>query len=437
MEEEANMPTTRPVLGVRRSVHSITFKATSNKVTPVENPWNKPTSVEKAIMRNKAFRTAFQLENESRRTSREAQKKVPSIIQSSSELTENPNHNGQQVYDAPSGFVSTVIDAYNMHYRLIIRPDDVWQAILTQFSFYVNAHAEELRDSFVDFQGKKTLVIKMVASNLFDADFARFANRMVDEQITTNIKDPEVAQWLLPSFSTTNVNDRVAASVTIMSTLQAYFRYVCCIKCGIPEVTLEGTAEDWKELRLKLNRLPLYDLEGATPELMTKWHALLAPVLDEFIASVQGNPKLDFWDKVCTFSGGGSGPSYLSGWITVFACFTDKGEWRGDVPDQPPGWDGGRGWIKKMGDSPTAPKRPKIFWPFLDQSEIPKGSVTVPVLVDDNGTQYDTQMLAGQFVYERSEEPAVIRSRTDWCIAYEGEVKANPRNYKDGVICLN
>jgi hypothetical protein len=59
------------------------------------------------------------------------------------------------------GLVSTIVAAYNRHHRLILRPDDVWQAILTQFSFYVNANGEALRDCFVDFQGKKTLVIKM------------------------------------------------------------------------------------------------------------------------------------------------------------------------------------------------------------------------------------------------------------------------------------
>ena len=84
-------------------------------------------------------------------------------------------------------------------------------------------------DCFVDFQGKKTLVIEMPPGTLFSTDFASFANRMVDEKIATNLKDPDVTTWLLPNFSTTKSEDRVAASVTIMSTLQAYFEYVCCI----------------------------------------------------------------------------------------------------------------------------------------------------------------------------------------------------------------
>src|SRR5690349_20929723 len=38
------------------------------------------------------------------------------------------------------GLVHIVIGAYNNHFNLVLRPDDVWQAIVTQLSFYVNAH---------------------------------------------------------------------------------------------------------------------------------------------------------------------------------------------------------------------------------------------------------------------------------------------------------
>ncbi|EGO21327.1 hypothetical protein SERLADRAFT_476365 [Serpula lacrymans var. lacrymans S7.9] len=43
-----------------------------------------------------------------------------------------------------NGFVHTVMEAYNRHRALIIRPDDVWLAILIQFSLYVNGNAELL-----------------------------------------------------------------------------------------------------------------------------------------------------------------------------------------------------------------------------------------------------------------------------------------------------
>jgi len=370
-------------------------------------------------MRNAAFSRAFEPQESSPESSpvgRAGQLKSGDtlsahIIQSS--------HAAAPVIATRYGLVSAALDAYNRHHNLILRPDDVWQAILIQFSFYVNANAEQLRDCFVDFDGKKTLVITM-GGTLFSADFATFANSMVDEQITTNLKSPEVTTWLLPKFSTTTSADRVAASVTIMSTLQAYFVYHCRLHCGIPNVTLEGKPEDWEALRSKIDRLPSYDCAGK--DVMSKWHRLLCPVLDEFVASAKGNPNLAFWDRICCHSGGGSGPSYVSGWITVFACFTARGNWQGDTREQ-----------LRRGSSEK--KQEKSMWPFIDTSYLPVGAVSVPVLVDDNGIQYDTKMLAGQFAYDIvGDGQDTVRVRNDWCIAYEGKPKADPRAYEAGEI---
>ncbi|KAH9104508.1 hypothetical protein LEN26_008237 [Aphanomyces euteiches] len=56
---------------------------------------------------------------------------------------------------ARNGFVFGAIQAYNQHHNLIIRPDDVWLAIMVQFGFFVNGNAETLRDSLVKHQGQK------------------------------------------------------------------------------------------------------------------------------------------------------------------------------------------------------------------------------------------------------------------------------------------
>ncbi|KAF8346501.1 hypothetical protein F5887DRAFT_959362, partial [Amanita rubescens] len=63
-----------------------------------------------------------------------------------------------------NGFVNTVIDAYNTHRALIIRPDDVWLAILVQFNFFVNGNAELLRKNFVSHEGKEKLTVTAFAA---------------------------------------------------------------------------------------------------------------------------------------------------------------------------------------------------------------------------------------------------------------------------------
>ena len=120
----------------------------------------------------------------------------------------------------------------------------------------------------MDFEGKKRLVI-ISNGALFTHDYGKFATRMVDEQIVRKIKDPSIAEWLLPAFSTTNSNDRVVAAISVMSSLQAFFTYVCASKCGIPRITLLGKPEDFKLLREKVDRLLEFDLKEGH---MAAWH---------------------------------------------------------------------------------------------------------------------------------------------------------------------
>jgi len=67
-------------------------------------------------------------------------------------------------------------------------------------------NAEVLCDKFVDYKGKKELTIKTIGT-LYTVDFGDLAKRMVDEQIVKNIKDPTIAEWILPKFTTTTEND--------------------------------------------------------------------------------------------------------------------------------------------------------------------------------------------------------------------------------------
>lgn len=42
-----------------------------------------------------------------------------------------------QVHGRSNGFVTAAVKAYSSHHHLVIRPDDVWISILTQFSLCV------------------------------------------------------------------------------------------------------------------------------------------------------------------------------------------------------------------------------------------------------------------------------------------------------------
>jgi len=296
-----------------------------------------------------------------------------------------------------NSFVYPAIWAYSKHHHLVIKPDDVWLAICTQFSNYVNGNGEELRDKFVDFQGKKELTVSG-GGTLFTADYEDLSQRMTLE-IAKNIKDPSVREWIMPDFTTTTPKERMVGAVMLMATMKSYFDYKFELCCNLPGVTLLGEVEDWIKIRERANRLLEFDLEE---KLMTKWSQMLFPVLDHLVESAKGNPDLKWWNQIANRFGGGSGPSYVSGWITVFCVFSEKGHWRGDN--------------KK---ATSFSREATTEWIFVNTNDVPRGYVSVPITVDDNGTIYKTEMFAGHMTasYHGSDNTKVEPS-VDW-VLYE------------------
>ncbi|KAI9566730.1 hypothetical protein HD554DRAFT_2174163 [Boletus coccyginus] len=229
-----------------------------------------------------------------------------------------------------NGFVHTVVEAYNGHRVLIVRPDDVWLAILTQFSFFVNGNAEALRSVFVAHKGKSELVIVSSKDNRWTMDPASMASQMT-KLMQEHIVDKSLREWILPSFSTTTATDNATSAIVMMGTMKEYFSYTFCLKCGIPRVTLEGEKRDWEDILHRLERLKEYSVQTIA------WYHLLRPILSHFVSAYDDPTSLknlDFWNKVAHFTGGGSGPSYLSGWITAFCVFDEQGRWQGNTFDE-------------------------------------------------------------------------------------------------------
>lgn len=94
--------------------------------------------------------------------------------------------------------------------------------------------------------------------------------------------------------------------------------------------------------------------------------------------------------------GGGSGPSYLSGWITCFCVFSEECGWLGD---------------KTMFCDLLMAELPKI-----NDEYIPSGIVNVPIMINDNGKEYKTRMLAGSLMCSLPNQ-FTLQPRLDFCLA--------------------
>lgn len=79
---------------------------------------------------------------------------------------------------------------------------------------------------------------------------------------------------------------------------------------------------DWELLESKLEKLKEY---GEEP---TAWYGLLKPVMKRLVRTFKepdSEEVLDFWQRIVHYKRGGSGTSYLNGWITAFCFWTEDG----------------------------------------------------------------------------------------------------------------
>ncbi|CAL8133333.1 unnamed protein product [Orchesella dallaii] len=319
--------------------------------------------------------------------------KLTEVLQS----TEFP----KRTYASSSGFVKTVLKAYSRHHNLVIRPDDIWAAIMIQFSFYMNKNAEKLRNKFVDFEGKRELSI--TGGSIYTVPYSLFVKLMTRE-IDRNFVDSKVKEWIMPNFTTTTQNDYVSIGVVLMATMKHYFDYEFQISCGIPNITLDGTVEDWKKILGRLEKLKEYELET--------WHDMLYPIISKFVDVKEGRVDGWFWEGIVSVKPGDPGghPPYLiTGWITAFCAFDKEGNWQGS---------------KETDEETDMFGRITNFWHSVTSEglemgfdKIPRGVVEVDVTLNDHGKKYQSLMLAGHMAVNVKEDGVTMQPALGWAIA--------------------
>ncbi|KAK7032413.1 hypothetical protein VNI00_013161 [Paramarasmius palmivorus] len=342
--------------------------------------------------------------------------------QKAGEILQSSFRSGEPILARSNGLVNGLSDAYNYHRAISIRPDDVWITILTQFSFFVNANAEQLRAQFVEHKGQKKLRVETEGTR-YTVDFGLLA-RMMTGELRRNVKDSSLCDWILPDFSTTTLNDTVVSSVVMMATLQKYFSYEFGLTCGIPKVTLEGEKADWEKLLARIDKLKEYGDET------TRWENLLRPVLSRFVSAFDtpnSQENLDFWQRVAHFDGGGSGPTYVCGWMTAFCVFGADGKWLGDqadteIPEPATSLKDMHNMLARWQSNLVLDG---VHYHALDSEDIPAAYASVPVTLDDNGDIFDTIMVAGMVGLRVSEsgDPSLTVFRSQAADSPSGDAR--------------
>ena len=215
-------------------------------------------------------------------------------------------------------FFYGMYEAYAEHRPFVLSPDMVWMLISQGFSHHINADPEKYRDRMVDFQGKMSLAVES-DKPLDEAEWGRLIPEFAEE-IKKNTKGT-VAETIIADFSTTTSYEQIASEITLMETTKAYFEYVVVYAaCGIPEVTLLGTTEDWQKVYDKAMQLRTFDLDW--------WIDELKPILKQFIKASEGNADTKFWRNMFKWHTPKEygAPNIIDGWIVKFFPYDKDGK---------------------------------------------------------------------------------------------------------------
>ncbi len=183
-------------------------------------------------------------------------------------------------------FFSAMYMAYAEHRPFELSPDALWLLICQGFSLHVNNNTEELRSMFVNFEGERTLSVNGSGISLnnprspWERCFPQFT-----EQIAT-YTGQDLINVLAGDFTTSTIDSRVASQITVMESMKLYFDY-CITICGIPQIVLHGTPEDWQSIVERVQFLRQYRLDWWVDEML--------PVLNKIVLASQGEVDKEFW----------------------------------------------------------------------------------------------------------------------------------------------
>lgn len=225
-------------------------------------------------------------------------------------------------------FFKFMVEAYADHRPIVLSPDIIWNVIAQGFSQHVNNNPEALRDRIV-YHEKGKIELSVITKEELHSPNVKWDKLLntFDNMIAESTKD-NLADVMRADFSTTDKTARIVSQMTLMSSVKAFFDYsVIYISCGIPNITIEGTTDDWEKVLNKTQQLRKYNLDW--------WVGDLVPILNEFINASKGNVNKVFWrnivkkDRPEKFVGGGCSwdrPTELDGWFLKFMPYDKKGK---------------------------------------------------------------------------------------------------------------
>ena len=215
--------------------------------------------------------------------------------------------------------ISAVHISFDKHLPLIIGPDVIWNTIMQGVSKHINENSDEFRHIFVAHKEKKLIeivrddLIKGKTNNKWQEITKQFITKILE-----NCHNDSLNKAIKLRFSTTTPIQDAVHDMTFMDAVKSYFIYQVTTRCGIPYIDIEGTVDDWINIRDSLDILDDLNLKS--------WKLRLQNILNHFIEVYNNIDDKDFWNSIYLYHGayGSGGITTVSGWISDLFLYIDE-----------------------------------------------------------------------------------------------------------------
>lgn len=226
-------------------------------------------------------------------------KKAPDVI---AEFLSKVNHRESTKIEACSAFNANCVEcmpchalffathiAFSEHRPLVLSPDIFWVTIVQGIAQHIRNNAESLRHLFVSHEGRETIqvtaeILEGTPENAWDEVILKFG-----ETVRQRTKGDRYEQ-LVSNFSTTGPAERVACEAALLDAFEPFFQYAVFCICGIPEITLQGTVQDWQTINQKLDAVSDLGLDW--------WLPHVREIINKCIDTVSGDIDNTFWQDI-------------------------------------------------------------------------------------------------------------------------------------------
>lgn len=289
-------------------------------------------------------------------------------------------------------FVSSLYMAYADHRPVSISPDMIWLLICQGFATHVNSNPEKLRTKFVSFDNKKKLKVNTLPiSNEFKKGSIKspwpLAFPVMADSISKYVKT-DIHSLYVQSFSTTTATEKAAYEIALLDVMSGYFEYEYASACGIPEINIEGTKEDWQKIKTNLKSFKGYEIDN--------WINSLEPIIQQFINASENKIDNKFWENIFKRKDESGGP-YITGWVIKFFPYVSDDS-------------------QKMIQNPYIDRAPVRFMEGLTTNQFNNGLSRAAFIWNYFGREHEMEFLAGFVGIKQDKKSLTLRPEIGWLV---------------------